>query len=345
MGTVIPRIRQPVKTGASPALVGGTRRPHRAGADGVTHRVDDLAARRGAMPAMNVTARAKVNLSLEIIRRRKDGYHEIETVFQAIDLADRLRIELTSDRRIDIQCTNPEIPTGEENLCHRAVRAMRKLAGPSLGARIHIEKHIPPGAGLGGGSTDAAAVLLAVDRGLGLDLSRERLTEVAGGLGSDVPFFLHGGTMLGRGRGELLTPLEPLKNGVILVVKAPVTISTAWAYSHFNFRLTTHGPRLNLRSVNSVLARFPRAPLPFRNVLEAAVLPAFPMIAALLEQLRSERPCFASMTGSGSAVYAIFDRESRAVEVAERFSVRGLFTSVAKPAKQAIDIQQDTRAV
>jgi len=300
---------------------------------------DHAAERAGAAPAMDVTARAKVNLSLELIRRREDGYHEIETVLQTVDLADQLRVELTDDARVEIACDDPGIPTDAGNLCHRAIVAMRPLAGPSLGARIRISKRIPPGAGLGGGSADAAGVLLAVRRGLGLDVDAEAMQSVAASIGSDVPFMLHGGTMLGRGRGEILTPLQPLKRGVFVIVKPKVSISTAWVYSQFNFRLTTHRHRLNLRSANSALARFPRGRLPFRNALEDVVLPSHPEVAGLLEQLQSERLFFASMTGSGSAVYAIFDRDWRAAEVAERFSVRGLFTSVAKPAKQAVDIR------
>lgn len=305
-----------------------------------THRSYDHAAQRAASaPLLRVTARAKVNLSLEVIRRREDGYHEIETVMQTVDLADTLEVRLTGDARIEIACDDPSIPRDASNLCHRAIVAMRPLAGASLGARISVTKRIPAGAGLGGGSADAAGVLAAVRRGLGLEIDDEKLGKVAATLGSDVPFMLRGGTMIGRGRGEILTPMESLKRGVFVIVKPEVSISTAWVYSQFNFRLTGHRPRLNLRSANSALARFPRGRLPFRNALEDVVLPSHPEVAGLLEQLQSERPFFASMTGSGSAVYAIFDRAERATEVAERFSVRGLFTSVAKPAKQAIDVQ------
>jgi 4-diphosphocytidyl-2-C-methyl-D-erythritol kinase len=309
-----------------------------------THRVRDTAAKSAGAHArdpvrLHVTTRAKVNLSLEVIRRRDDGYHEIETILQCVDLSDTIDLELTADARIEIACSNPEIPVDERNLCHRALVAMRPLAGPSLGARMRIEKRIPIGAGLGGGSSNAAGMLLAVRQGLRLDVSDRQLERIAAGIGSDVPFFLHGGTMLGRGRGEILTPLEPLKGGVFLIVKPEVSIPTAWTYSQGSFGLTSHRPRLNLRAANSVLARFPRSALPFRNALEAAVLPAYPVVARLVEELLSEQPCFASMTGSGSAVFAIFETEARAAEIARRFSVRGLFTSVAKTARQAIDIR------
>lgn len=204
---------------------------------------------------------------------------------------------------------------------------------------MKIEKRVPSGAGLGGGSANAAGILRAVCHGLRLDVPEEKLARIAAALGSDVPFFLHGGTMLGRGRGELLTALEPLKGGVFVIVKPDVSIPTAWVYSQPTFGLTSHRPRLNLRAANSVLARFPRSALPFRNALEAAVLPSYPVVARLLEELFSDHPCFASMTGSGSAVYAIFASEDRAVEVARRFAQRGVFASVAKPARQAIEIR------
>lgn len=307
------------------------------------HRVRDAAAKSASNAThpvrLQVTTRAKVNLSLEVIRRREDGYHEIETIFQCIDLADTIELELTADGRIEIECNAPDIPTNETNLCHRALVAMRPLAGASLGSRMRIEKRIPSGAGLGGGSSNAAGILLAVRHGLQLDIPMPRLERIAAAIGSDVPFFLHGGTMLGRGRGELLTPLEPVKSAWFVIVKPDVSIPTQWVYSQQTFGLTSHRPRLNLRTANSVLARFPRCALPFRNALEAAVLPAYPVVARLVEELLSEQPCFASMTGSGSAVFAVFEQEARAVEVARRFSVRGLFTSVAKPARQAIDIR------
>lgn len=306
------------------------------------HRVRGAAAdATAAYPprTLHLTTRAKVNLSLEVIRRRDDGYHEIETIFQCIDLADAIDLELTSDARVDITCDVSAIPTDERNLCHRAIVAMRALAGPSLGARMRIAKRIPSGAGLGGGSSNAAGILLAVRDELRLDVPAERLDKMGAALGSDVPFFLHGGTMLGRGRGEVLTPLEPLRGGVFVVVKPEVSIATAWVYSQPSFGLTSHRPRLNLRAANSVLARFPRSSLPFRNALEAVVVPAYPVVARLLEELLSEQPCFASMTGSGSAVYAIFEHEDRAVEVARRFADRGMFASVAKPARQAVEIR------
>jgi 4-diphosphocytidyl-2-C-methyl-D-erythritol kinase len=291
-----------------------------------------------AVKTVNATTRAKVNLSLEVIRRRGDGYHEIETILQSVDLHDELRIELTTDGRIALTCSDPAIPTDEDNLCCRALVAMRRHAGKSLGARIHIQKNIPVGAGLGGGSANAAGVILAIDSALGLRTPMPELEAVAAALGSDVPFMLHGGTMLGRGRGEKLTPLTPLKGGFFTIVHPNVTISTSWAYANFSFALTKRRPRINLKTVNTVLARFPGIVGQFRNDLENVVCPAYPVVSGVLDELLSTRPSYASMTGSGSALYAVYDSEAKAGEAAERFSVRGFYSSVARPAKRAIDI-------
>jgi len=288
---------------------------------------------------MNVTTRAKVNLHLDVIRRRSDGYHEIETIFQTVSLADRLEIDVTDDGVIAITCDRPDIPTDESNTCHQAVVAMRRFCGETLGARIHIAKKIPTQAGLGGGSANAAGVILAIARARRLKVSMGELESVALEIGSDVPFMLHGGTCVGRGRGEILTPLEPLSRGTFVIVKPDVNISTAWAYAGFNSRLTKHRPRINLKAVSSVLARFPAVSPPFRNALEDVVCPSHPVVANVLGELISEGPCFASMSGSGSAVFAVFESEAQAVQVAERYSVGGFFSSVVTPAKRAIDIE------
>jgi 4-diphosphocytidyl-2-C-methyl-D-erythritol kinase len=291
-------------------------------------------------PGVRAITRAKVNLSLDVIRRRRDGFHEIETILQSISLADELKIDWTSDGRVELTCSDPTIPTDDNNLCCRAVALMRRHTVESLGARIHIQKNIPAGAGLGGGSSNAAGVILAVNRAFGLRLPNGELEGLAAELGSDIPFMLHGGTMLGRGRGEKLTRLDAMKGGFFVIVKPPVSVSTAWAYEHLNLALTKHRPRTNLKAVNAVLARFPAVSASFRNALEDVVCPAYPVVSGVLDELLSTQPCFASMSGSGSALYAIYDSEAKAVETAERFSVREFYSSVAKPAKRAVEISE-----
>jgi len=284
-------------------------------------------------------ARAKVNLHLEVLRKRRDGYHEIETIFQSVDLFDEIDVHFRDDRAIAITCSDPTIPTDEKNLCYRAVESMRRLVGePDLGATIHIKKNIPQRAGLGGGSADAAAILLATRAHFRPDLPVEGLERVAARLGSDVPFMLHGGTMLGQGRGERLTRMDPLQNAFFLIVKPPVDISTAEVYKNVTFRLTKPRYRINLKAVNTLLTRFPNVSFTFRNALEDVVCPTYPLVAELLDDLITARPKFASMSGSGSALFAIYESESRASQLAERFSVRGFFVAVAGSSPKAVDL-------
>ncbi len=283
-------------------------------------------------------ARAKVNLALEVLRKRRDGYHEIETILQSIDLYDELDIEINRTGRVIVTCNDPEIPVDDTNLCSRALDRMRPHAGDDLGAVIHIDKWIPHSAGLGGGSSDAAAVILAVNQAVQLDLPRPALEEAAVDIGSDVPFMLDGGTMFGAGRGEILTRLTPLQRGFFLIVKPPVNISTAWVYKNVNFQLTRHRYRFNLKAVNTVFARFPNVTLSFRNALEDVVCPSYPKVYEVLEELLASRPHFASMSGSGSALFAIYGDEARASQLAEQFSVRGFFTAVAEPSPRAVDM-------
>lgn len=283
-------------------------------------------------------ARAKVNLALEVLGRRRDGYHDIETIFQSIDLYDELDIRLNRSGQVVVACDDPDIPADETNLCSRALVRMRAHAGSDLGAVIHLHKNIPQAAGLGGGSADAAAVILAVNEGEGLNLPLQMLEKAALDCGSDVPFMLRGGTMLGRGRGEVLTPLHGLRRGVFLIVKPPVDIATAWVYKNLNFQLTRHRYRFNLKAVNAVLGRFPDVALSFRNALEDVVCPSYPSVREVLEELLASRPYFAAMTGSGSALFAIVESEQDAGRLADRFSLRGFYTAVAKPSPRAVDL-------
>jgi 4-diphosphocytidyl-2-C-methyl-D-erythritol kinase len=282
-------------------------------------------------------ARAKVNLALEVLYKRGDGYHEIETIFQSVDLYDELTIDFQKDNNIAITCTDPDIPLDNRNICSKAVMEMRQFV-PDLGASIHIRKQIPHSAGLGGGSSDGAAVILAANDSFALNLPKKTLEEVALKLGSDVPYMLYGGTMLGRGRGEKLFRLDNLKKCYFLIVKPPVDISTSWVYENINFRLTNKRYRLNLKQVNTILTRFPKIALSFRNDLENVVCPAYPPISGILDQLLSNDPCFAAMSGSGSSVFAIFENEGKASGLAESFSMRECFTAVVEPSPRAIEL-------
>jgi 4-diphosphocytidyl-2-C-methyl-D-erythritol kinase len=245
---------------------------------------------------------AKLNLGLRILYKRSDGYHELRTVFQTISLADRLDIAVTpaSETRVLIEGT-PEIP---DNLAEKAARLALEAMSIQADVRINLKKNIPAGAGLGGGSSDAAAVLLALPVLAGATIENGRLFSIAAQLGSDVPFFLHGGTALGLGRGEELYPLPaPPKTHALLVAPA-IHSSTAEAYRDLSQTLTSIALQNKLASFQQQLWAglngFPE------NDFEAVVFARYPELSQIRDRLLNLGAKQAMMTGSGSAIFGVF---------------------------------------
>ena len=256
---------------------------------------------------------AKINLSLRVLGRRADGYHEIRTVFQTITLQDRLTFRPLDTDRLELSCDAPDIPADETNLVHRAAVALRDHFKVRRGARVQVEKRIPAGGGLGGGSSNAAVTLVALSRLWGIGADAEELAAVAAGLGSDVPFFLTGGTALGTGRGERVRPLADAPHAHLLVVSPPVKVSTAEAYKSLNAPALTK----NEAAVNFYVSR---AGEEFRgslreslaNDFEPAVFRRFPEIERARDALLRAGAQGALLSGSGSSVFGIFDSRERA---------------------------------
>ncbi|HEX9445119.1 MAG TPA: 4-(cytidine 5'-diphospho)-2-C-methyl-D-erythritol kinase [Candidatus Binatia bacterium] len=255
---------------------------------------------------MRIRAPAKVNLSLRVVGRRRDGYHLIDSVMVPVGLCDEL--EITRDktgrgRGLRVTCDDPEAPEGRENLAYRAAEL---LLGPGAAAapiHIHIKKRIPVGAGLGGGSSDAAAALLGLDRLLGLKKSRRRLLALAARLGADVPFFISGRPARARGVGERLRPIRSLPRLWVVVLYPGFGVSTAWAYRSLSFKLTKsiENTSINRLAYNrSGMARL------MVNDLEKAVFRRYPRVASLKERLVDAGAAGALMSGSGSSVFGIF---------------------------------------
>ena len=278
-------------------------------------------------------AAAKINLYLDVLRRREDGYHDIETVYQPVGLWDELIFE-AHPGGIELSGDEPSIPWNENNLCFRAARAVLDKAGCAGGLRISVAKGIPSGAGLGGGSSDAAATLIAANMIHKLGLSQAELVKIAFELGSDVPFFIRGKPAIGRGRGEILDEIPGLSKGWILIVKPDVSISTRWAYQNLNLVLTRGKGATTLTALLMGLDGFPGTRLKTYNSFEAGVTEHFPSVAGVLAGLRKGKPILSSLSGSGSACFAIFKEESEAVEIGERFSGEGFFTKVVQPTNQ-----------
>ena len=288
-------------------------------------------------------AAAKINLYLDVLRHREDGYHDIETLYQPVSLWDELTYEKTP-AGIELEGDDPSIPWNEDNLCHRAARLILESSGTRGGVRIGVSKGNPPGAGLGGGSSDAAATLLAINELYQCGFSNEELQKLSLTLGSDVPFFIFGRSAVGRGRGELLEGVPGLPGGWILIVKPDVTVSTRWAYQNFNLILTKGADGAKLAALLEGMQRFPAIRLETRNSFEAGVVEHYPSVSGILSALRDEKPVLSSLSGSGSACFAVFEVESRAREVSERFNSEGFFTRLVQPVTQAIRISTTERS-
>jgi 4-diphosphocytidyl-2-C-methyl-D-erythritol kinase len=279
---------------------------------------------------MTCQAPAKINLGLIVEGRRDDGYHDIATIFLKISLADTLHIETTTGR-IEIHCTHPDVPCDERNLIHQAVALLQPLA-PGRGVRVHLEKRIPVAAGVGGGSSDAAAALLAVNRLWGLQLAPADLRRYGARLGADVPFFLYPSTAAyGRGRGDELSSLVCPNSFFLVLVTPPVAVSTAQVYGQYRIELTDvvkditivgrHFESGDLASLASACV----------NDLETVVMQQFPIVQTVKETLSQPGTYSVSMSGSGPTVYALCPSQDVAERVAAVARSRGWPTWVCRP--------------
>ena len=252
-----------------------------------------------------VPAYAKINLTLAVLGKRLDGYHRLASVMQTVSLHDMLRIEATDSGEISCVTDMQELQS-PENLAYRAATLLRTEAGiTDRGARIELHKEVPTQAGLGGGSSDAAAVLTALNRLWRLNLSAPRLEALAAQLGSDVPFFVGGGTALVEGRGEVITPLPDAEPLWLVLVKPPIGVSTADA-----FRALTpadYGDRAKTEALAAAIQR--GNSLPFQlliNSLERSVFARYPELREAAEMLRAAGAPIVRMSGSGPTLYAPF---------------------------------------
>jgi 4-diphosphocytidyl-2-C-methyl-D-erythritol kinase len=264
---------------------------------------------------MTLRAYAKINLGLQILAKRPDGYHEIETVFHQVNLFDEIEL-IPNQEGIRLTCDNRDVPTDESNLCVKAAMLMQQITGVQEGVDIVLRKRIPLGAGLGGSSTDAAAVLQGLRKLWGLDIASDELRSLSASLGSDVPFFIEGGTAYATGRGEVLETMELEVPYWILLVTPPVHVSTAWAYG--NIRLNPNLRRENLKALVCEHLQEPRVLVnKLRNDFEPLIFREHPEVMRAKEILVRGGAEFALMSGSGSSVFGFFRNASDAQELAE----------------------------
>lgn len=279
------------------------------------------------MKEITLLANAKLNLYLDITGRRADGYHLLETVMQSVDLCDVVSVRLCGEG-ITVSCSDPRIPGGEANICYKAARAFFGTAGISAGAEIYIEKRIPSGAGMGGGSADAAAVLRGLNTLYGAALSDEELSRAALSVGADVPFCLFGGTKLCRGIGELMEDIPPVRDVCFLVIMPQFTCPTGEAYRRWD-----SAPLSPRGLLAAFLEGGAYSPEKMYNVFETLYDDA--RIENIRQRLLIEGGAKgAMMTGSGAAVFGIFEGEDAASKAAALFPQ--CFSAVCRPSGQSV---------
>jgi 4-diphosphocytidyl-2-C-methyl-D-erythritol kinase len=246
---------------------------------------------------MQLQAFAKINLDLRVLGRRDDGYHDVRTILQSIDWADDIQIGLSDQ----FEFVAHGIEAGEDNLVVKAVRAFENLTGQVVRARIGLFKHIPTGAGLGGGSADAAVTLLGLQKLYDTQIPQQELLHALGSIGSDVPFFAFGGKALGVGRGDEITSMEDDSEYGLVVVVPSVSISTQEAYSW-----------LTVRDKSNIISRFCAQPVAAsgedgpRNDFESVVFPRYPLLREIQNEILKTGAERAALSGTGSAIFGIY---------------------------------------
>lgn len=283
---------------------------------------------------MELKAYAKINLGLDIVGKREDGYHDLRTIMSQIDLYDEIKLYAeaesggnTEKGQILIACDDTMVPTDEKNLAYKAARLLFDEFEITDAILIDIKKRIPVSAGLAGGSTDAAAVLTGINEFFGLGLSEEELTERGVRIGADVPFCIVGGTALAGGVGEQLEPLGALTDYSVLVAVPDTRVSTRWAYSRYD-EMDAKGeikhPDIDQLIAAIEMEDFGCVPEFLGNVLEYATIPEYPIISKVKSTMMNNGAAGALMSGSGPAVYGLFmdeEKAAKALDVLDMFEL------------------------
>ncbi len=262
-----------------------------------------------SFPSIELLSPAKVNLRLEVLRRREDGYHEIRTILQRISLYDRLRISLKGEEGISVITDSPRLPVDERNLAYRAASFLLEETEARIGMELHIHKQIPISSGLGGGSSNAASTLMGLNRILKLNFSKDRLMEIGARIGADIPFFILERTAMATGIGERLEPLDIRPSIWLVLVNPGWEVSTRWAYEGLNFKLTKRPVNIKLPPFFNDIGQVTRI---LRNDLEGITIPAYPAIDGIKVELLSQGAVGSLMTGSGPTVFGLFAHNKEA---------------------------------
>jgi len=289
-----------------------------------------------AMPMLRIQSHAKINLYLDVLNKRRDGFTNIETIFQTVSLSDELILESRS-AEVAMECAMPGVPTDESNLVIRAAHLLRQATGFGGGVHMRLEKRIPMAAGLAGGSGNGAAALVGLNRLWDLGLSIPRLERLAARLGSDVPYCLHGGTVAATGRGDRMTPLTPIPETWFVLLHPDLHVSTRDVYTSANLARGAERPFAGrtpaFRNAIAAVNQGRLADALF-NRMETAAFPMHPELAFLKQRLLDCGCEAAIMSGSGPTVFGLCGSQSQAESVAER--IEGIRVTVARSVDQCL---------
>lgn len=261
-----------------------------------------------------IKTRAKVNLTLDVLGKREDGYHEVEMIMQSIDLFDEMEFFIR-DKEIKISCDHCEVPMNHENIVYQAAKLLQEEYEVDKGVEIKIKKNIPVAAGLAGGSTNAAGTLKALNQLWELNLSKSKLMDLGLKIGADVPFCVLGGTALSQGIGEKLKPLSPLPCTWMVLVKPPISVSTRWVYNNLKLDTKTEHPQ-TLKVIQGIKEGNIGQVIPYlQNILEDVTISAYPEIQYIKNKMTHLGTEGVLMSGSGPTVFALCKSEKQAQSI------------------------------
>lgn len=263
-------------------------------------------------------ARAKINLALDVIGKRENGYHDVRMVMQTIELHDKIRLKKIKSDKVMMKTNLPYLPRDHRNLVYQVVEYMKTTYGIKSGVYIDLYKVIPVGAGLAGGSTDAAQSILAMNELFDLGLDGETMEEIGSKFGADIPYCIRGGTMIAEGIGEVLTPIKPIMKLHLLIVKPKQSVSTAYVYSNLDLKALTSHPDIDGMVSGIETDQLEQIVQNLGNVLEEVTFKGYPEVKMIKEIILSTGALGALMSGSGSAVFGIYADSGLAHQAAKK---------------------------
>lgn len=272
---------------------------------------------------MKISAMSKVNLGLDVIKRREDGYHEVRMIMQTLELCDELYIEERDDDQIVISCNNETLECDKSNLIYRAADLIMSEAGIKKGLDIRLVKNIPIAAGMAGGSTDAAATLVAINTLFSLNMSVKKLKEIGVKIGADVPYCIEGGTQLSEGIGEILSPLKSAPKCFVVVAKPHIGVSTKYVYENLHVDTIERHPDIDgmLDGIDKGDIKLIASKM--ENILENVTETKYPVISMIKKTLKDAGALNSLMSGSGPTVFALFEDEAMAKEALDKVMATG----------------------